>query len=109
KMTPNKYHCSSSQAFELMSNALRLTAFVALMTTTTRITQLTVRPTRRLNASIERDKASRLRMCSPLIAHNSTEQRALWARCVFGVKHFNHCEPVSRVLLSSPARPAAHT
>src|SRR5690625_1741584 len=51
-MAPNKYHCSSSQALELTLNVLRIMALIALTSTTTRVSQATVRPTVRLSRSI---------------------------------------------------------
>src|SRR3546814_13959774 len=57
-MAPNMYHCSSSHAFELISNTLRTTALPALTSTTSSVIHVTARPTRRFSASMPRDRAS---------------------------------------------------
>ena len=54
KMAPNRTHCSSSQAFDDMSNTLRTVALVAEMITTIRISQDNTLPTRKLTASMAR-------------------------------------------------------
>src|SRR5215207_9528748 len=55
---PNRYHCSSSQAFEDVPNALRTTALTAETTTEARIAQAASLPTRVVSASIVRLKRS---------------------------------------------------
>ena len=49
-----QYHCSSSQAFELMSKALRMMALPALTRIASRISQLTERPRKAVTRSIAR-------------------------------------------------------
>src|SRR5690554_129296 len=56
-MAPNKYHCSSSHALELMWKALRMTALPALTNTTMSVSHKTVWPTRWFTASISLDTA----------------------------------------------------
>src|SRR5262249_31919104 len=55
---PNITHCSSSHAFDEVSNTLRTVALVAEMSTTTRINQESIFPTRKLSASMMRESLS---------------------------------------------------
>ena len=54
KTAPNRYHCSSSQAFEEVPNTLRMIALTAETMMATKIAQAAMRPTRSLNASMPR-------------------------------------------------------
>src|SRR5690625_3879465 len=54
-MAPKRYHCSSNHALELICNSLRMMALVALTNTTTRVSQVTARPTLLLRRSIQRE------------------------------------------------------
>ena len=55
KTVPYKYHCSSSQAFDDVSNTLRIVALPALTSTATRISHDTDRPIKAVTASMARD------------------------------------------------------
>src|SRR6266702_5150800 len=54
KTALNSTHCSSSQAFEEVSNTFRTLALLAETSTATRTSQLTHLPTRELKASMAR-------------------------------------------------------
>src|SRR5690606_11849968 len=59
KIAPNKYHWSSSHALELTLKTLRTPALVALTSTTTNVSHVTARPTRKFSASMYRDNCNR--------------------------------------------------
>lgn len=54
-IAPNRYHCNSSQALELICNNLRDTALVALTTTTISVNHIMYRPISLFRPSITRD------------------------------------------------------
>src|SRR5712672_2886189 len=66
KAAPNRYHCSSSQAFDEMSKTLRMTALPALTRIETRIAQETHLPTNSFSASMVFEIVSRRIITSPL-------------------------------------------
>src|SRR5690606_12443287 len=84
-MAPNRYHCSSSQAFELTPNTLRTTALMALTRTTIRVSQVTALPTAVLMRSIKLDR--RNKNCMALLRIWSRSGIACgWTRKLVGPK-----------------------
>ena len=117
KTTANSHHCSSSQAFELMSNTLRMTALPALITAAATISQATQRPIGAWPSSMRRlrevvswrpsPSARRRARCAPRlpISERTRHSAISWAGRDFrhGVCHY----PRPRASAPTPASPRA--
>src|SRR5437763_4707267 len=84
-MVPNRTHCSSSHAFDEVSNTFLIVALVAEMITTIRISQDKTLPIRKLTASMARLSLSKPSTYVPLdlvggVAEPPVPPPVFWSR-----------------------------